>query len=463
MVSNETACQSADNSSPYGTEETRYHVDGFRSLRGFEIGLNQGLNVLVGPNGSGKTNFIEFLDFLGTTLIDSASTAVSQAGGVARVFSIEQSKSKSSRINATISGVADINPYAGEEETYHIFNFEYELEVKFSRTNSAVFISKEIIRFKKLRHSHEQALCNSSVGTIAINRRAIELDQPPKIEISPRLQANNIRNPLRINSRYFGSTEGKIVDPRLLGQDESLLAARLMRPAIDAVRHAITRGRSFNLIPSIVRTPDDLTRMPSISSDGSGLTSTLYHLQQATRPPRRTRSPVIRRRLLPEHLEAIIDWTKLVLPEMEAIAVSADPHTGKYLGYLIMDNQGLRIPLQSASDGTLKWLALVTLIVTRGGAYSIEEPENFLHPKMQQYLIELIRDYAADEGRPGYFIVSTHSETIINRCSPEELVLFEFSEGATSCHRLRNGSAVLDQINQTGFGLGYYYANNALS
>ena len=43
---------------------TRLRVDGFRSLSRFDMVVNPGLNILVGPNGSGKTNIVSFLQFL---------------------------------------------------------------------------------------------------------------------------------------------------------------------------------------------------------------------------------------------------------------------------------------------------------------------------------------------------------------------------------------------------------------
>ncbi len=61
-------------------------VDGFKSLIGFKLGLNTGLNILVGPNGSGKTNVISFFDFLGNLQEMTASDAVSSAGGAGAVF-----------------------------------------------------------------------------------------------------------------------------------------------------------------------------------------------------------------------------------------------------------------------------------------------------------------------------------------------------------------------------------------
>lgn len=39
------------------------HLKGYKSIRDMEIDLLPGLNIIIGPNGSGKTNFLEFLDY----------------------------------------------------------------------------------------------------------------------------------------------------------------------------------------------------------------------------------------------------------------------------------------------------------------------------------------------------------------------------------------------------------------
>jgi len=43
---------------------TAIKVDGFKTLSDFQLNLNPGLNILVGPNRSGKTNIVSFLSFL---------------------------------------------------------------------------------------------------------------------------------------------------------------------------------------------------------------------------------------------------------------------------------------------------------------------------------------------------------------------------------------------------------------
>ena len=61
-------------------------VDGFRSLTDFELVIDPGLNILVGPNGSGKTNIISFFEFLSAIVSNPVSEAVSILGGAGSIF-----------------------------------------------------------------------------------------------------------------------------------------------------------------------------------------------------------------------------------------------------------------------------------------------------------------------------------------------------------------------------------------
>ncbi|WP_442583913.1 AAA family ATPase [Mesorhizobium sp. ASY16-5R] len=450
----------------------QYAIDGFRSLRLFNVSLERGLNALVGPNGSGKTNFIDFLDFLSTLISRDASTAVSMAGGVARVFSQENSKKSSPKVTARVRGTADMERVWDDPDRRFLFQFEYFIEVRFSKSHSAIYISNERIKFFALRNSSENQHYNKHIGTISLRRNSPSSESEPSISIGPKLFTASVRNPLR----YVRRSTVRASEPRLQGKegevlplgpsapDESILAAHPLRPALESVRSAISRGRAFNMIPSKAREPDELSKSPIIGQDGSGLSATLYHMQQVKRQ-RPTQHEFRFRRYGVETLDTVVDWARLVLPELRELSVSSDPHTGKYVPFLTVGSEenSLRFPLQSASDGTIKWLALTSMMLTRGNSYSIEEPENFLHPNMQRFLVELVRASAADAGDFSYFILSTHSETIINQLNPRELIVFRFEDGVTKCRRLNSPESVEQEINSTGFGLGYYYAANALS
>lgn len=458
-----------------GLGNALYSVSGFRSLDEFEICLTPGLNVFIGPNGSGKTNFIDFLDFLTVLVNKNVASAVSATGGVARVFSQESLKRQIPRIIAKISGVTDINPFLHEKELRKsLFKFEYEVDIRYSKFHTAVYIANEKIKFKNLFSEKSPFDCDMTVGSLKIHRFSPQVDEQPRWNVGRYLSANSFRNPLRYTHahrlafRQLAGINEHQQRAELLEQlpyvspDESILSSRLPFPALDAVRSAIARGHAFNLNPQSARTPDDISTPPVVSSSGSGLTATIYQMQQLTRSD--SRPTIALRRMPKDALDTVLQWTKLVMPDLQSISATADPHSGKYLVYLNVEggDRPLKIPLQASSDGMLRWLAFACLIVSKGVEYTFEEPENYLHPKMQQYLIDLIRDSSSDQNKFDRYIISTHSETVINQCKPSEIVLFSFENGKTRCKRIANEKSLIDQVNETGFGLGYYYAMNAL-
>ena len=41
---------------------SKVHLKGYKSIKDLEIDFKPGLNIIIGPNGSGKTNFLEFIE-----------------------------------------------------------------------------------------------------------------------------------------------------------------------------------------------------------------------------------------------------------------------------------------------------------------------------------------------------------------------------------------------------------------
>lgn len=112
----------------------------------------------------------------------------------------------------------------------------------------------------------------------------------------------------------------------------------------------------------------------------------------------------------------------------------------------------------SLSDGTLRFMALATLLLQPRlpPIVLIDEPELGLHPAAIALLVELLRS-ATHRGTQ--IIVSTQSTTLVNQLTPEEVTVVDNQNGSTTFqrHTRENLSAWLGD-----YGLGDLWEKNLL-
>jgi predicted ATPase len=107
-----------------------------------------------------------------------------------------------------------------------------------------------------------------------------------------------------------------------------------------------------------------------------------------------------------------------------------------YVQLRIRESSGISTPASRLSDGTLRWLALLTILLNPSPAsvICIDEPELGLHPDILPTLADLLRDAS----RRTQLIVTTHSQSLVECFSddPESVCVCEKVEGATQIRRL---------------------------
>ena len=109
-----------------------------------------------------------------------------------------------------------------------------------------------------------------------------------------------------------------------------------------------------------------------------------------------------------------------------------------------------------ASDGTLKLLAYLTLLYEPQPPQlvGIEEPENYLHPRLLPELAEECRGAAART----QLLVTTHSPFFVTGLLPEERwVLYRDEEGHTQARRAADMRGIPEFMDQ-GAQLGHLWA-----
>jgi predicted ATPase len=220
----------------------------------------------------------------------------------------------------------------------------------------------------------------------------------------------------------------------------------------NTIRASIASWRFYRLIPPLMRQANPSAAAQVLSESGDNLASWLLLLQ--TRHGEQFRRIVsVCREVFPD-LQEVLSW-----PTQQSTV------------YLASREKYLKSPMTvwQMSDGELSFIALLSLVfapVELGSAlYCVEEPENFLHPRLLTVLAELLKQVQIELGseKSAQLVISTHSPQLIDRVSIDNLVLFRREQGATASMRLRNNEHFRKLIESGEIGLGELYYSGALA
>lgn len=166
--------------------------------------------------------------------------------------------------------------------------------------------------------------------------------------------------------------------------------------------------------------------------------------------------------LAEEDRQDIIDW----LAELTAPAVvdmAFDRTQLKEVMFFLVEDGGRRVSARSVSDGTLRFLGLLTALLTSkaGSIILLEEPDVGLHPSRIHLLARLLEQVTAEARIQ--VIATTHSSTLLSHLNPESLgnvvAIGRDAAGDSMCGRLRElehfstlrDSRQLDHLVSTGW------------
>lgn len=389
---------------------TKINVDGFKSLLDFEITFQKGLNVIIGPNGAGKTNICQSLILLSSLPSNEIKETLNFFGGASSVFNKKSTK----RRTISIKAEGEVEAKYPTKESYEEFKLTYLYAVEIRlQANNIIKINEDLL-------------------------------------IS-RLNKENIYIPV-INVSHRGDIlKYKILNKSLVGDfkiSEDNISIRMeygdnlwsLMPKISYVCHIVGRDiyriKSINIDPHIARAACDIVDPDRMLSNGRYLANALYCLSK-----QKGRIDEINT-ILADSLECECQ----IKPEFSQLSLKRH--------FALIKCNGDKFSSSSLSDGTIKLIGLLVGIVNQE-KYSmiIEEPENYLHPRVDRLLVDYLRETFDN----GSCILTSHSETILNLISPNEIIICKLDNGITKCKRINDTKQVIDSIIESGFGCGYHY------
>jgi predicted ATPase len=452
---------------------TRIEVNNFKSLAEFSLDFAPGLNVLVGPNGSGKTNIVSFFEFLAFLMETDASNATSRVGGAGAVFrrvGREYEEKMTAKITGCVREPRLHKPTSPQPEPFPYVFYIYSFTLQFSAKLGSVSFEKQSMQIFKV----QQFVGDNNLPSES--RLGLDIEVDLDGDGSPTASIKHFDDKM-VELRYVVGVRPKEDIREAVVQRLNAILARntsvvpiitRMTAEFGGMVSDLSAGQIYNIVPSRIKLPEDSSKPSGIARDGSGLAATLYALQRPSSGADffrfYPRMLLLRTEYDPETFGILKNYLRLVNDSIEDVNVDNDPFYNqlRVQFHLRSGNYRAVVPMSLMSDGTLKWVAVIAAALTADSVFTVEEPENYLHPRMQSQIVKILREILFNKTAERFTLMTTHSETLLNSCLPKELIIVSMANGRTIANRCTNVTDISEEINKTGFGLGHYYVTDAL-
>jgi predicted ATPase len=395
----------------------RIKIQGYKSLVDLELNLKP-LSVLVGPNASGKSNFLDALQLLSRiatcqTLKDAFEPPYRGYPLESFTFGEEGIKSLMEKESVSFSIEVDVQlSTAVIESVNHRIQEIRETAVKDTQS-----VDKPVP--KQLPPVREENL-----------RYRIEMEMLPKLGIlrvaDEYLAALTAKGELNQKRKPFLEQIENRLHLRMEGQSHPLYYERYLDysilsrshypphyPHIVAMQHELANWLTFYLEPrEQMRLPNPVKAVHDIGSMGEDLAAFLNTLQALNK----------------RQFESVEKSLHTMIPSITGIDVNVNE-----LGEVELDlrEDEKRISARILSEGTLRILGLLALIGAEEppALIGFEEPENGIHPRRIRRIARFLEARMLLEDIQ--FIVTTHSSLLPDLIPPESLYVCRKVNGNT--------------------------------
>lgn len=360
-------------------------VEHFRSLRKIILPLGP-LNVLVGPNGSGKTTVLEVFRFLADVIRTDLEPALDLRGGFDEVVfwgGQRAPKSIGIKLKATWT-------------THSSLRAPDEYSMRITRTTRAISRS-EAFQFKRTQgRGRRITISGQKVSVVGLDQADAEVS---KREIGINRLSSGLSTLPRLSDEEGGTEVATVAD--------RLASFRVFDVRVDAARLPARFPRR---------------EYEPLDEDAANLAAFLLAL--------RSRDP--------DAWQQLVEDAVAVLPQLLDIDFEYPSGAAREV-VVVLHERGLRrgTQLADASYGTIRLLGLLALLYDPQppALTCVEEIDHGLHPQALELLVERLRE-ASERTQ---FLIATHSPALADRLKPDELIV---------CERRGDGSSAIPAISQ---------------
>lgn len=370
----------------------KLELNGFLSFAPESRGVDlTPLNVLIGPNAAGKSNFIEAFELLHATPTDF-SEPIRLGGSAAEWLWKGAVPAKPATIRTTL--------WSDDHTPALIYR------LVFTENKNRLEIVDEVLEESTPRRPGEEDVFfyyRYQNGHPVLNVKETVTDQ----------QANR-----------------------------EYVKRQLKRESLDPEQSVLSQRKDPEAYPELTRLAEQFRRMRIFREWSFGRTAPLRRAQPADLPADSLLPTTVNLGLVLNDLEHRDCWPRFeellrrFLPRFKRLTTKVQGNTVQ----VFLHDNGLKTPVPATrlSDGTLRFLALLAILLDAGSApvVCIEEPELGLHPDA----LSIIADLLVEASQQTQVIVTTQSDALISALSEQadSVLVTEYVGNGTELRRLES-------------------------
>lgn len=359
---------------------------------GLTTHLNPDTNILVGINGSGKSNFLKAIQLLSEAL--SATSSFQQLFNKWGGFDSVCNFSEETKETITLLFELDCDALCSSAEIDPIFRSNLYYQITIHRVGNNSYNLSEEIR-TKVNHGERPVYY-------------LKMDNGKGI-IAERVEG--LSDVLMTFRELTYDTKEASFNGQELVLKQALDPKRFYPLFI--IKSALEKISCYSYfdttIDSSIRRLGEFQAENLLKQDGSNLSALIQRISG--------KYPLV--------FDEMVKWLVRVNPNFKDIRFD---YIGKHFALILTEKKLARsITLDSLSDGTLRFLLLLSILLNpeKGKTICLDEPEASLHPDM----ISVLSDLFKEANRSGtQLIVATHSPMLLNMFDLDQILVVEKNE-----------------------------------
>ncbi len=347
----------------------------FKSLSPQTVELGP-LNVLIGANASGKSNFVDAFQFLHDCLVENVSVAVARRLGWRNTLKRGQNSRRAIRLELQLDGAGFPKLRMDDTKAYDPVEQLYALEV-------ACVKDEPYVRQESAEAFWERQGRRVSAG--------FTRDQ----------WSVRTSDPRRTKERSYASSGKTALElPRATLRSHGLSVA-------------IRSWRFYQLDVHAARTASTWETEDVLMGDGKNLARVLESVPKVNG----------------QTYERLSKLMAVLVPGFESCRTDRRPD-GTVAFTVKEEGITKPFPPSAISDGTIRLLGVLLAVLhqpTEAGLVCIDEPERCVHPQILKTLVEVMREASKER----QILVTTHSAELVRWLEPSEVLLVDKKDNQT--------------------------------